>query len=337
MDISTLLEQLLEGKSLNEEEAGEAISAIMNGNLSNEKIAALLTAFRCKGETVDEIAGAAKAMRAHAAKITTKHTGVLDTCGTGGDRSGTINISTAAALIVSAAGVPTAKHGNRSASSQCGSIDLLEQLGVNVNLTPERISACLDELGLAILFARVVHPAMKFAGPVRTELGFRTIFNFLGPLTNPAFPDYQLIGVSNPAVQEMYASCLQRLGIKKGWVVSGEGLDEITLTGVTRVFEVTQDSIRSFDITPEEAGLKRCQLADLQGGTPVENANIVRGILTGEVKDAKRDAVLMNSGAALFIAGKANSLRAGVELAAEAVDSNKAFEMLIRLIRFTNE
>jgi anthranilate phosphoribosyltransferase len=335
MEFTTIMDLLLAGESLTEEQAGDAISAIMQGALSNEKIAALLTAFHCKGETVTEVVGAAKAMRSHAVKMSTAQTGLVDTCGTGGDRSGTINISTATVFIVAGAGIPVAKHGNRSASSQCGSIDLLEQLGVNVMLEPEKVALCLDEMGVGILFARTVHPAMRFAGPVRSELGFRTIFNFLGPLTNPLSPDFQLVGVSNPAVQEMYASSLQRLGIRRAWVVCGDGLDEITLTGSTTIYDVNHESITRFEIRPEDVGLVPCTKDDLRGGSPEENAAITRSILTGELTGPKTDAVLFNAAAAIHIAGKSASLKEGIAIAQESLFSGKAHEKLAALVKFT--
>jgi anthranilate phosphoribosyltransferase len=331
-----ILDLLLTRTNLTEEQAGEAISAVMGGALSNEKIAALLTAFHCKGETIDEIVGAAKSMRSHAVQVDCNQTGIVDTCGTGGDRSGTINISTASAFVVAGMGIPVAKHGNRSASSKCGSIDLLEHLGVNVMIDPETICQCLDDIGLGILFARTVHPAMKFAAPVRKELGFRTIFNFLGPLTNPAKPDFQLVGVSNPKIQEMYAKCLQRLNIKRAWVVSGDGLDEMTLTGTTVIYDVLPGEIHRFEMNPSDVGLEPCQKEDLLGGTPQENAMVTREILTGEQQGPKRDTVILNAGAAIHLAGKAPTLRDGVEAARQCLDSGKAYEMLIRLIRYTN-
>ncbi|MDX9752991.1 MAG: anthranilate phosphoribosyltransferase [bacterium] len=334
MNFSSLIDPLLAGESLPEDLAGEAVSAIMEGVLSNEKIAALLTAFHCKGETVDEVVGAAKAMRAHALKVSTRRQGVLDTCGTGGDRSGTINISTTAAFVIAAAGTPVAKHGNRSASSKCGSIDLLEALGIPVMLDPEQIGRSLDTVGIGILFARVVHPAMKYAAPVRSELGFRTIFNYLGPLTNPVLPAFQLVGVSNPGVQEMYAQSLQRLGTQKAWVVSGGGLDEITITESSRVYEVTPERIDIFEITPESVGLPRGEKAELVGGDAAENAAITLAILQGKLSGPQTDAILLNAGAGLYISGRAASLQDGVELAREQIRSGAAMHTLQALRDF---
>ncbi len=337
MELTNLLEQLLAGESLSPEAAGEAISAVMGGELTPAQIAALLTALRAKGETIDEIVGAAKAMRAHAASVQTKRTGILDTCGTGGDKSGSFNISTTSALTCAGVGVPVAKHGNRSATSQCGSIDLLEKLGVDVMIDPARIGACLDEVGIGVLFARTVHPAMKHAAPIRSELGFRTIFNFLGPLTNPATPDYQLVGISDPSRLETYATCLQKLGIQRAWVVCGsDGMDEITLSGPTNYIDVTPNALTPGVISPEQAGLQTAPMDELKGGTPEDNVQITKDILVGKDKGHRRDAVLLNAGAALTVAGKALSLNEGISLAAESLDSGKAAEILEKLIQFTN-
>jgi anthranilate phosphoribosyltransferase len=335
-NVSEALNFLLSGKDLTKSMAGDVISAIMSGNVSPVQIAAVLTALRCKGETVDEIAGAAEAMRSHAVAIPTSCGDIIDTCGTGGDQSGSINISTTAAFVVAGAGAVVAKHGNRSATSRCGSIDLLEQLGVNVNLGPELIAKCLEEIGLGILFARTVHPAMKFAAPIRGELGFRTIFNFLGPLTNPARPSYQLVGISNGDFLDTYAQCLQKLGIRRAWVVFGEdGFDEITLTGPTTVMDVCPDAIQQLKITPEDAGLKPCEKEELIGGSAERNAEITREILGGVERGPCRDAVALNAGAALHIAGKTPTLKEGVALALESIESGKAMSVLERLIRFS--
>ncbi len=338
MEFAEIIDRLLTGQSLNEEIAGLAISAVMGGKCTPAQIAALLTALRCKGETTDEIVGAARAMRNHATPIKTTRNGLMDTCGTGGDRSGSFNISTTAAFVVAGAGVPVAKHGNRSATSKCGSIDLLEQLGVNVMITPEQTGYCLDEVGMSILFARMVHPAMKFAAPIRSELGFRTIFNFLGPLTNPASPDYQLVGISDANRIKTYAQCLQKLGLKRAWVVTAsDGLDEITLTDSTQCFEITQDEIKQSEIKPEEFGLNLCSPADLKGGSLEENAAITLSILKGEDKSAKRDITLLNAGTALTVAEKVSSIEDGIKLAADSIDSGKAYDVLEKLVKFTNQ
>jgi anthranilate phosphoribosyltransferase len=332
--ISETLESIIAGNHLSQDQAADVISIIMQGECTPAQTAALLIALRSKGETVDEIVGAATAMRSHAAKIPTTLTGILDTCGTGGDKSGTFNISTTSAFVAAGAGIPVAKHGNRSASSQCGSIDVLETMGVNINQTPDEIAHSLETISMGILFARVVHPAMKHAAPIRTELGIRTIFNWLGPLTNPARPSFQLVGISNPAFQNTYAQCLQKLGITKAWVVcAGDGLDEITLTRETNVIEVSQDApLKEFTVKPEDAGLTPCKQEDLLGGTAEENAAITKAILSGEEKGPKRDAVLLNAGAGIYLTGKASTLKEGVEKAAESIDSGKAMEVLEKLI-----
>ncbi len=338
VNLSNIFNQLLTGKHLTKEAAGEVISAVMNGDLTPIQISAVLTALHCKGEIVDEIVGAAEAMRSHAENIPTACQEIIDTCGTGGDQSGSINISTMAAFVSAGAGAVVAKHGNRSATSKCGSIDLLEKLGVNINLQPKMIAKCMDDVGLGILFARIVHPAMKYAAPVRGELGFRTIFNFLGPLTNPANPSYQLVGISSRDFLDMYSESLQKLGIKRAWVVHAEdGFDEITLTGPTIVMDVQPDSIQQRTLTPQEVGLKLCIKEDLAGGTAEENALITQKILSGEDKSPKRDAVVLNAGAALHISGKTGSLKDGIELAMESIDSGKAMGILEKLIRLSNE
>ena len=337
MQVSQIMELLLAGQSLTEEQAGTAIGSVMEGQCTPAQIAALLTALRCKGETVDEITGAARAMRKHAVPIKTQRTGLIDTCGTGGDRSGSFNISTTSAFVVAGAGVPVAKHGNRSATSLCGSIDLLEKLGVNVMLSPEKAGACLDEVGITVLFARVVHPAMKHAAPIRGELGFRTIFNFLGPLTNPASPEFQLVGISDSSRLETYAKCLQNLGLKRAWVVSAsDGLDEITLTGSTRYIDIQPEGIGDNELSPESLGLSCCKAEYLKGGDLEENAAITRAILEGKEQGPKRDITLLNAASALTVAGKASSVEEGLKLAADSVDTGKAAAVLEKLIQFSN-
>ncbi len=338
MGFTEILETLIGGQSLTEEAAGAALAAVMSGEWTAAQVSALLTALRCKGETAEEIVGAARAMRACAVKIQPRHPGTIDTCGTGGDRSGSFNISTTSAFVVAGAGVPVAKHGNRTASSLCGSIDLFEKLGVNVMAPPERIGDCIGRVGLGVLFARSVHPAMKHAAPVRSELGIRTIFNFLGPLTNPAHPDFQLVGISDARRLETYAVCLQKLGIQRAWVVTGgDGLDELTLTGPSQCLDVTPASITRHDLTPEDAGLERCAYDDLKGGSPDDNAAITRAILEGREIGPKQRAVLLNAGAAIHVAGKAATLKEGVARARESITSGKALEILRKLVAFTNQ
>lgn len=338
MEFSALLERLAGGEHLTQDDSSEAISSIMRGELDVAQTAGLLTALRCKGETADEIAGAASAMRSHAFPMATAAGPLIDTCGTGGDRRGTFNISTLCALTAAGAGVYAAKHGNRSASSQCGSIDLLEALGVNIEMDPARAPACLEQTGMCVLFARLVHPAMKHAAPARSLLGIRTIFNWLGPLTNPLRPPFQLIGVSNAHFLPTYAQCLQKLGIQKAWVVSSEdGLDEITVTAPTKVIEVTPGHMESFTLDPSHHGMKGYAISDLKGAGPAENAEIAAAILGGKERGAKRHAVAINAGAALYIAGKTETLREGIAAAEDSLDSGRAKAVLENLVRFTND
>ncbi|MDP8243726.1 MAG: anthranilate phosphoribosyltransferase [Candidatus Hinthialibacter antarcticus] len=337
MPFAEWIDQIIVGQSLSESVAGEAISSVMRGEMATAQVASLLTALRCKGETLDEIAGAARAMRDHALPIPTNQTGLIDTCGTGGDRSGTFNISTLTALIVAGTGAPVAKHGNRSATSKCGSIDLLECLGVNINLGPDGIARCINQCGIGVLFARMVHPAMKHAAPVRAELGFRTIFNFLGPLTNPAKPTYQLVGISDATYMELYAKCLHKMGIQRAWVAHGtNGLDELSLTGPSKIVEMNGGDISSFQITPQDAGLEPCAIEDLLGGDAEQNAVLAMAILKNEDSGAKRDAALLNAGAVLTIAGKASEIKAGVALARESLQSGAAYKKLQALIEVSN-
>jgi anthranilate phosphoribosyltransferase len=338
MDFSAIISKLLQKHDLTRDESSQAISSVMSGEWSPPQVASLLTALHCKGETIDEIVGAAAAMRSHAVSIESTQKRIVDTCGTGGDKSGTFNISTTTAFVVAGAGVPVAKHGNRSASSKCGSIDLFEQIGVNVMASPETVTRCLNETGLGVLFARTFHPAMKHAAPIRSELKFRTIFNFLGPLTNPARPSFQLVGISDQTRMETYANCLQKLGIERAWVVNGcDGLDELTLTGPTKYYEVTQTTIETGELQPEDVGLQTCSLNDLLGGTPEENAEITKDIIEGRETGPKRDAVLLNSGVALYISGKTNSIQDGIELAKTSIESGKAREKMEQLVSLSNQ
>ncbi len=328
--------KLVEGQSLSESEAYDAVKAIMEGAATPVQIAAFLTALRMKGETVEEITGAARLMREKALRIYPKAHDVVDTCGTGGDRSGTFNISTTTALVVAGAGVPVAKHGNRSVSSACGSADVLEALGVKIDLKPERVEECLNEAGIAFLFAPVFHLSMKHAAPVRKELGIRTLFNLLGPISNPAGAPYQVMGVFAHEWTEPMAMVLGNLGTRRAFVVHGsDGLDEVTITGPTRVSEWKEGAVSTSEVTPESVGIERGRMADLKGGDAQANARILREVLSGG-KGPRRDIVLMNAGLALVAAGRADFLADGVRLAAKAIDSNKALEKLDALIQFTN-
>lgn len=317
------------------EMAKAVMDEIMSGEASEVQKSAYLTALSMKGETIEEITGSAEEMRAHAIRL---HADVesLEIVGTGGDGSNSFNISTTAALVISAAGVPVTKHGNRAASSKSGAADCLEALGVNISPDPEVSKAVVEEIGICFLFAQKYHTAMKYVGPIRKELGIRTVFNILGPLANPAFPSYYVLGVYDEALLETMAKVLAGLGIKKALVVYGqEKMDEISAAGPTSVCELENGNLKKYVITPEELGITRCAKEDLKGGTPEENAEITRAILRGE-KGPKRDTVLMNAGAALYVAGRAVSIAEGVKLAAETIDSGKAMAQLEKFVELTN-
>lgn len=329
-----LLNRVIAGESLNAEDAGKAFGAIMAGDVDQSSIAALLTSLAKRKPTVAEIVGAARAMRQ---SMTTAFApaDAIDLCGTGGDGRGTLNISTASAFVVAGAGVPVAKHGNRGMSSTSGGADVLEALGALLDIGPEDASACLAEHGVCFLFAQRYHPAMKHAAPVRRALGFRTIFNLLGPISNPAGVTRQLVGVFDVEWVGPIAEALKQLGAQSAWVVHGsDGLDELTTTGPTEIAVLDGGTIRLRTITPEDAGLARSALADLRGGSPAQNAAAITRLLEGE-KGAFRDAVLLNAAAALVIARRAEGLREGVGLAAKSLDSRSAKRALDGYVAFT--
>ncbi len=336
MNIREAIANLIEGIDLTESEAVSVMNQIMTGEATPTQVASFLTALRMKGETVQEITGAARVMREKADHVRVDSNCILDTCGTGGDQMDTFNISTAVAFVVAGAGVTVAKHGNRSVSSRSGSADVLSALGVNIEVSKEKVEECLAKVGMGFLFAPLLHQAMKYAVTPRREIGIRTIFNLLGPLTNPANATHQLIGIYDGELTEPIAMVLNNLGTRRAMVVHGEeGLDEISLCGPTKVSELRDNQVTTHSISPEDLGLKRCQLDELHGGTPEECAAILRGILQGE-KGPKRDVVLLNSGAALFTSGVADSISQGMELAAESIDSGKAQGKLNLLIQVTN-
>ncbi len=325
---------LVGGMDLSLDEMKTCMTEIMEGQATDAQIGAFLTALRVKGETVDEITGAATIMRDKAATIKAPE-GTLDTCGTGGDMAGTINISTTAALVVAAAGVPVAKHGNRSVSSQSGSADVLEALGVKIDLPSEQVEKCLFETGFGFLFAPLFHPAMKYAIGPRREMGIRTIFNILGPITNPAGARRQLLGVFADHLTETLCQVLANLGAEDAMVVHGEdGLDEITITDGTKVSRFSKGNLENSIISPEDFGIKRAQIGDIAGADKEANAKTTLSILDGE-KGPKRDIVLMNSAAALVVAGKTEDLREAFEMAAEAIDSGKSMKKLEEVKKFT--
>lgn len=330
------IHKLIEKKDLSRQEAYDTMTEIMSGNASEPLIASFLTALRMKGEVVNEIAGCAQAMREKSTKIETKHANVIDTCGTGGDSLGTFNISTAAAIVACGAGAFVAKHGNRAISSRCGSADVLKALGVNIEITKEKVEQCLDDVGIAFLFAPLMHGAMKYAAPVRRELGIRTVFNVLGPLTNPAGARRQVIGVFDGRLTELLARVLLELGTERAMVVHGEGgLDEISTLGKTMISELKDGSISSYEFHHSSVGISSGTLADVAGGDAELNASIIRNILDGK-KNSQRNITVLNAGAAIYISGKAPTFLDGVKCAEESIDSHKAKRKLQELIDATN-
>jgi anthranilate phosphoribosyltransferase len=344
-------------ESLSRDEARTVMSEVLTGKCTDAQIAALLVGLHMKGETVEEIVGFAEAIRTAATPIRVHNNSVLDasgtgreslvdTCGTGGDAAGTFNISTVTAFVVAGAGVRVAKHGNRSStpkvegqtmSAKCGAADVMEALGVNIQLPPASLAQCLEEVGIAFLFAPAIHSAAKYVQAARRETRLRTVFNLLGPLTNPAGASAQVVGVYSLDLVDKVAEALSMLGTHRAFVVHGlDGLDEITITGPTRVAEVREGSVRSYEVDPEEFGLERASLGQISGGDAAENARIVRRILGGE-KSPRRDVVLMNAAAALVAAGKAENLKAGGGMAAQSIDSGRAAQKLEALVKFTQQ
>lgn len=335
-ELKPLIAKAVEGEHLTQEEARRAVDIIMSDRATNAQTAALLTAMRMNIENADEITGCAMGMRE---KMTTvpHEQEVLEIVGTGGDLANSFNISTTSGFVIAACGQAVAKHGNRSVSSKSGAADVLEVLGVKIASTPEKASACIDETGISFLFAQSYHKAMKFVGPVRAQIGIRTVFNILGPLANPANAEYMVVGVYEDRLLELVANVLKNLGIKRALVIRGsDGLDEFSISAHTNVFEIRNGEITSYEVTPESVGLKRATKAEIVGGTAAENAEITRGILSGKITGAKRDIVLLNSGAALYTCGKAESIAEGVKMAAEAIDNGAAMEKLNAMIEFTN-
>jgi anthranilate phosphoribosyltransferase len=332
--IKEAIKTLVSGKSLTMDEAASVMEEIMRGEATPAQFGAFVTALRLKGETVDEIVGLVRTMRAKATPVITSEP-VVDTCGTGGDGLGTFNISTAAAFVAAGAGLKVAKHGNRAMSSHCGSADVLEALGVKIDLNAEQVKRCLSEVGMGFMFAPVFHPAMKYAAAPRREIGIRTVFNIIGPLTNPAGARAQVLGVADELLVEKLALVLKGLGCHHALIVHGEdGLDEITITAKTQVSELKSGSITSYSISPEDFGLSRASLESLRGGTASENAALLRRILAG-APGPQRDVVIMNAGAVLLAGDRVKTLGEGVALAREVIDSGKALEKLEQLIKFS--
>ncbi len=333
--IQATIARLLDREPLTREEAREAMHEIMRGEATQAQIAGFLVALRAKGETADEIAGCAEAMREHVLPVHPTRSDLVDTAGTGGDGKHTLNISTAAALVAAAAGVGVAKHGNRAASSQTGSADVLEAMGFTLELPPERIARSIDDLGFGFMFAQAHHPAMRYAAPVRRELGTRTVFNVLGPLTNPARARAQVVGVYSPALVRPIAEALVQLGSRRAFVVHGAGgIDELSPVGPSVVAEVVDGGVRDRTIDPHELGLEPCSLEELAGGSPDENAAAIRRVFAGE-PGGKRSAILLNAAGAIAAGGHAEDLREGIELARAALDSGAVVTRLEELIAFS--
>jgi len=326
------LAKVIRGERLTEEEAGAAMATIMQGEATPAQIGGLLAALAVRGETEDEVVGFARTMRARAVPLSAR--GAVDTCGTGGDGAGTFNISTVASLVVAACGVPVAKHGNRSASGSCGSADVLEALGLRIDASPAVVQRSLDEAGWAFLFAPAFHAATRHAVGPRKELGVRTAFNLLGPLTNPALPAAQVVGVPRPELTGFIARCLQRLGVRRAWVVHGSGLDELSLCGPTTVAAFGGDEdgggVRTFTVTPEDAGLAACGPESLRGGDAAASATIAGEVLGGG-RGPRRDVVVLNAAAALIVAGRVAGLKEGAARAAKAIDEGRAARLLDRV------
>jgi len=331
--IREAIAKLMAGNNLSRDETIQVMHEIMDGTATHAQMASFLTALSIKGETVDEIAGCAQVMREKAFAVTPQRTDIVDTAGTGGDGAGTFNISTTAAFVIAGAGLGVAKHGNRAVSGKSGSADVLEALGVNLDLTPVQVAQCVDEVGIGFLFAQKLHPAMKNIAPVRKELGVRTVFNILGPLTNPARASAQIVGVYNPKLTHPLACVLHSLGTRAAFVVHSEdGLDELTTTSVNHIAHFNNGIIHDQDLDARDLGLARAARAELQGGTPDENADITREILTGAQAGAPRDVVILNSAAALIAGGKANDWRDGLERANASIHSGAALRALDGLV-----
>ena len=337
MTIQEALKKVLDKLNLKEEEMILVMTQVMEGKVEDSQLGAFLTALRMKGETIEEITGAAKVMRDKAEKIKVSKDPIIDTCGTGGDGANTFNISTAAAFVVAGCDISVAKHGNRAVSSRSGSADVLKCLGVNIEASKLTVEKCIDQIGIGFLFAPLMHGAMKHAAGVRKQLGIRTIFNLLGPLTNPAGANAQVIGIYDSSRLKQIASVLKLLGTRKAFVVHGsDGLDEITLTGETKVCELANGQISEYILKPDSFDLTACEAKDITGGTPEENADILKAILSG-IKGPKRDIVLMNASAAICASDKKESLKAAMELARESIDSGSAEQKLKDLCRLSHE
>lgn len=336
-DLKGILAKLSEGKDLTKDEAMYTQEMILTGQATEAQIACILTALKMKGETLDEITGFAAVLRDKANTISPDVDNYVDLVGTGGDCTYSFNISTTSAFVVAASGLPVAKHGNRSISSKSGAGDVLEALGVNIAADPDVVKKCVEEVGIGFMFAPHFNPAMKYVGKVRKDLGFRTIFNILGPLSNPSRAKAMVVGVYTSKLTDVIAKAMMNIGVERAFVVSGcDNMDEITLTGGTTISEIKDGRVNTFTVTPEQFGFKRCGLDELQGGDGTVNAGITKDILSGKEKGAKRDIVLLNAGATLYVGGMADSIQAGIRLAQETIDSGKALKTLEALVNASN-
>lgn len=335
--IKEAIKEVVAGNDLTFDEASQVMDEMMTGTATQAQMASFLTALRIKGETIDEITACAKVMREKALHIKPR-TDVLDIVGTGGDGTGTFNISTTAAFVIAASGISVAKHGNRSMSSKSGSADCLENLGVNISISPEKSEEVLEKTGICFMFAQGYHASMRFVGPVRKEIGIRNIFNVLGPLTNPAGANLHITGVYSEALVEPIAKVFSNLGVKRGFVFYGsDGMDEVTVTGTTKVCEIDNGSFNTYEISPEQFGLKKYEMSELIGGNGAENAEITKQILSGKLKGAKRDIVVLNAALGIYAGGKAASIEDGVKTAQDIIDSGKAYAKMEEFARATNE
>ena len=332
------IETVVSGKDLTEEEAKRVMNIMLSGEATQAQIGSFLTAMRMKGETLEELTGFAAVLKEKAEHIAPKTAKYVDLVGTGGDRTFTFNVSTTSAFVAAGAGLPIAKHGNRSISSKSGAGDVLEALGVNIMAEPEVVTKCVEEAGIGFMFAQSFNKSMKYVGQARKEMGIRTVFNILGPLANPSDAKCMVVGVYDSAMTDMVAKAMSRLGVENGFVVSGEDhMDEFTITGKTTVSEIKNGEVSTYEVTPEQFGLKRATLEELQGGDGEQNAKITTAILKGEEQGAKREIVLLNAGATLYAGGIADSIEDGIKKAAESIDSGKAYEVLEKLVKMSNQ
>lgn len=335
--ITYYLDKLLAKEDLDFADAQSLLDTVFGGEVDPTQIAAFFTAMRMKGETVAEIAGLAHSLRSHAVKVDTGLDNLVDTCGTGGASVKTFNISTASAFVAAGAGCKVAKHGNRAITSNCGSADVLEEMGVNIAAEPGVVSDCIRQAGVGFMFAPNFHPAMKYVQPVRKGLGFRTVFNFLGPLANPAIAQYQVMGVGDPSLMETVVEVLKMLGTRRAMVVHSEGLDEISTMGVTKIMHLNQDrSIKEEELNPEDYGIAIASISELKGGNAKENAVVIKGILEGAETGAKKDIVVLNAAGSILVSSLANSFKEAIELANESIESGKAKEALDKMVEISN-